>query len=173
MHNLLMVVNNGLGGYGAYDRKGFGLGVQVAMSRNLSITIAGPKNNENWFKDNPWIIGYPKLTILLEPSNEDLRQLYTSHTIFLHPSELEAGHPNLTLLEAAACGLPILGWIEMETTFHGLWRASRDLKEMIRGLNTITQEYSEYRQRSLNTAQELSWLNRSKDLINLFNEYAY
>jgi glycosyltransferase involved in cell wall biosynthesis len=172
-HNLLMLANNGLGGYGAYDRKGFGLGIQLAMATNLPITIAGPKNTETWFKDNPWIIGYPKLTILLEPSNEDLRQLYTSHTIFLHPSELEAGHPNLTLLEAAACGLPILGWIEMETTFHGLWRASRDLKEMIRGLNTITQEYSEYRQRSLNTAQELSWLNRSKELINLFNEYAY
>jgi glycosyltransferase involved in cell wall biosynthesis len=106
-----------------------------------------------------------------EPSNDDLRQLYTSHTIFLHPSELEAGHPNLTLLEAAACGLPILGWIEEETTFHGLWRTPRDLKEMLRGLTDITQKYNDYRQHSLNTAQELSWLNRSKELINLFNNH--
>ena len=172
-HSLLMLANNGLGGYNAYDRKGFGLGVQVAMSRNLPITIAGPKNNENWLNDNPWVKGYPKLTMMWEPSNEQLRQLYTSHTIFLHPSELEAGHPNLTLIEAAACGLPILGWIEMETTFHGLWRAPRDLKEMLRGLDTIINEYDDYRQRSLNTAQELSWLNRSKELINLFNEYAH
>lgn len=172
-HNLLMLANNGLGGYDAYDRKGFGLGVQVAMSRNLPITIAGPKNNENWLNDNPWVKGYPKLTMMWEPSNEQLRQLYTSHTIFLHPSELEAGHPNLTLLEAAACGLPILGWIEMETTFHGLWRSPRDLKEMLRGLDTIINEYDDYRKRSLNTAQELSWLNRSKDLLKLFNEYAH
>jgi glycosyltransferase involved in cell wall biosynthesis len=86
---------------------------------------------------------------------------------------LEAGHPNLTLLEAAACGLPILGWIETETTFHGLWRAPRDLNEMLRGLDTIINEYDEYRQRSLNTAQELSWLNRSKELIKLFNKYAH
>lgn len=170
-HSLLMLANNGLGGYGAYDRKGFGLGVQVAMSRNLPITIAGPKNNENWLNDNPWVKGYPKLDIIWEPSNEQLRQLYTSHTIFLHPSDLEAGHPNLTLLEAAACGLPILGWIETETTFHGLWRAPRDLNEMLRGLDTIINEYDEYRQRSLNTAHELSWFNRSKELIKLYNNH--
>jgi glycosyltransferase involved in cell wall biosynthesis len=170
-HSLLMLANNGLGGYGSYDRKGFGLGVQVAMSRNLPITIAGPKNNENWLNDNPWVKGYPKLNIIWEPSNEQLRQLYTSHTIFLHPSDLEAGHPNLTLLEAASCGLPILGWIETETTFHGLWRAPRDLNEMLRGLDTIINEYDEYRQRSLNTAQELSWFNRSKELIELYNNH--
>jgi len=167
-HSLLMLANNGLGGYGSYDRKGFELGVKVAMSRNLPITIAGPKNNENWFNDNPWIFGYPKLSVLNEPSNEQLRQLYNSHTIFLHPSDLEAGHPNLTLLEAAACGLPILGCIEEETIFHGLWRAPRDLNLLIQGLDVIIDEYNQYRQNALNTAQELSWLNRSKELIQLY-----
>jgi len=151
--------------------KGFELGVKVAMARNLPITIAGPKNNENWFKENSWIYGYPKLSILNEPSNEVLRQIYTSYTIFLHPSELEAGHPNLTLLEAAACGLPILGWIETDTTFHGLWRAPRDFNEMLRGLDTIINEYGHYRQRALQTANELSWLNRSKELIALHERY--
>ena len=170
-HNLLILANNGLGGYGSYDRKGFELGVKVAMSRNLPITIAGPKNNQNWFNDNPWVYGYPKLTILEEPSNEILRQLYTSHTIFLHPSELEAGHPNLTILEAAACGLPILGWIELDTIFHGLWRAPRDLQELLRGLDTIVNEYGDYRGRSLQTAQELSWLNRAKELIDLYERH--
>lgn len=167
-HNLLMVANNGLGGYGSHDRKGFELGIKTAMSFNLPITIVGPKNNENWFKENSWVHGYPKLSIIYEPSNETLRQIYTSYTIFLHPSELEAGHPNLTLLEAAACGLPILGWIEEETTFHGLWRAPRDLNEMLRGLDTIIKEYGHYRQRALQTATELSWLNRSKELIQLY-----
>ena len=167
-HSLLMLANNGLGGYGSYDRKGFELGVKVAMSRNLPITIAGPKNNENWFNDNPWVFGYPKLSILNEPSNEQLRQLYNSHTIFLHPSDLEAGHPNLTLLEAAACGLPILGCIEEETIFHGLWRAPRDLNLLLQGLDVIIDEYNQYRQNALNTAQELSWLNRSKELIQLY-----
>ena len=45
IHNLLMLANNGLGGYGAYDRKGFGLGVQLAMSMDLPITIAGFLNS--------------------------------------------------------------------------------------------------------------------------------
>jgi glycosyltransferase involved in cell wall biosynthesis len=167
-HSLLMLANNGLGGYGSYDRKGFELGVKVAMSRNLPITIAGPKNNENWFNDNPWVFGYPKLSVLNEPSNEQLKQLYNSHTIFLHPSDLEAGHPNLTLLEAAACGLPILGCIEEETIFHGLWRAPRDLGLLIQGLDVIIDKYNQYKQNALNTAQELSWLNRSKELIQLY-----
>jgi len=167
-HNLLMVANNGLGGYGSHDRKGFELGIKVAMARNLPITIVGPKNNSNWFKENPWVNGYPKLSIIYEPSNEILRQIYASYTIFLHPSELEAGHPNLTLLEAAACGLPILGWIEEETTFHGLWRAPRNLNEMLRGLDTIINEYSDYRKRAIQTSNELSWLNRSKELIQLY-----
>jgi glycosyltransferase involved in cell wall biosynthesis len=170
-HNLLMLANNGLGGYGSHDRKGFTLGIQAAMARNLPITIVGPKNNQNWFNDNPWIFGYPKLSVLEEPSNDILRQIYTSHTIFLHPSELEAGHPNLTLLEAAACGLPIVGWIEEETTFHGLWRAPRDLKEILRGLDNVIEQYNHYRERALQTAQELSWFNRSKELVKLYERH--
>ena len=170
-HNLLMLANNGVGGHDGHDRKGFELGIKAAMARNLPITIVGPKNNQKWFDNNPWALGYPKLSILEEPSNDDLRQIYTSHTIFLHPSELEAGHPNLTLVEAAACGLPIVGWIEMETVFHGLWRAPRDLKEILRGLDTVIKEYPQYRQRSLNTAKELSWFNRSKDLISIYERY--
>ena len=170
-HSLLMLANNGLGGYGSYDRKGFELGVKTAMAFNLPITIAGPKNNENWFKENSWVNGYSKLDIIYDLPNEQLKQLYNSHTIFLHPSDLEAGHPNLTLLEAAACGLPILGYIEEETVFNGLWRAPRDLNLLLQGLKVIIKEYSTYQQNSLNTAKELSWLNRSKELIQLYERF--
>lgn len=170
-HNLLMLANNGLGGYGSHDRKGFELGIKTAMSRNLPITLVGPANNQNWYNENPWIGGYPKLSVLENPSNEVLRQIYTSHTIFLHPSELEAGHPNLTLLEAAACGLPIVGTLEEETIFHGLWRAPRDLNEILRGLDTIIDDYESYRKAALQTAKDLSWLNRSKELISVYERY--
>lgn len=169
-HKLLMLANNGLGGYGQYDRKGFGWGVQTAMSRDLPITIAGPKNNENWLKANPWVKGYKKLNIIWEPTNKELRDLYTSHSIFLHPSNLEAGHPNLTLLEAASCGLPILGWIELETKFDGMWRSPRNLEKMLVGLDTIINEYPTYRKNSLKTSKELSWLNRAKELEILFKK---
>ena len=167
-HSFLMLANNGLGGYGDYDRKGFELGIKTAMSCNLPITIAGPKNNENWFNNNPWIKGYPKLSVVYDLSNEHLRQLYTSHTIFLHPSELEAGHPNLTILEAAACGLPVNGWIEYATDFYGMWRAPRDVFEIVRGLNDIINNYKTYKQNALDHARSLSWFNRSQDLIKVY-----
>lgn len=170
-HNLLMLANNGLGGHDGYDRKGFELGIKLAMSKNLPITIAGPRNNENWFKENPWINGYPKLTIIYEPSNEVLRQLYTSYTIFLHPSELEAGHPNLTLLEAAACGLPILGCLENLNVLPGMEVVSRNLNNMIQGLENIIKNYTIYRKEALKTADMFSWLNRSKKLIELYERH--
>ena len=83
---------------------------------------------------------------------------------------LEAGHPNLTLLESAACGMPIIGWIEYETDFHGLWRAPRDILDMLAGYNDIQKKKQQYIQNSLNTAKELSWLNRSKDIIKIYQQ---
>lgn len=167
-HKLLMLANNGLGGHNGYDRKGFTFGIQTAMARNLPITIVGPKNNENYFRENPWAFGYPKLDIIWEPSNDELLDIYHDHTIFLHPSELEAGHPNLTLLEAAACGLPLLGWIEMETTFHGLWRAPRNVPALVEGLDTIIKEYEWYSTNARKTAEELNWRNRTIELMQIY-----
>lgn len=168
---LLMVANNGLGGHGGFDRKGFKWGVALAKKHNLPITIAGPSNNKNFFNENLWILDYDKLDIIFDLPNEQLLDLYQSHDIFLHPSSLEAGHPNLTLLEAAACGLPIIGWIEMETDFHGMWRAPRDLWEMERGLFDIMDNWEIYVANSLATAEELDWKNRTIELMKIYETF--
>ena len=84
---------------------------------------------------------------------------------------LEAGHPNLTLLEAAACGMPIIGWIEHATDFHGLWRAPRDILDMKTGYKDIQDNKDRYIQNSLNTAEELSWHNRSKDILEIYQQF--
>jgi len=167
---LLMLANNGMGGKNGHDRKGFAYGVGLAMKRNLPITIVGPKNNENWINENLWVLNYPKLKFIWEPSNLELRQIYWNHDIFLHPSELEAGHPNLTLLEAAACGLPIIGWIEMETDFFGMWRAPRNIFRMEEGLNDILNQWDHYTKSAIQTGKDFSWENRTKDLINIYNQ---
>ena len=167
---LLMVANNGMGGKNGHDRKGFSYGVGLAMLRNLPITIVGPKNNQNWINENLWVLNYPKLKFIWEPSNEDLRQVYLDHDIFLHPSELEAGHPNLTLLEAAACGLPIVGWIEMETDFHGMWRAPRNIFDMDKGLDDILQNWGRYTKDAIQTGIDFSWENRTKELFKIYNQ---
>lgn len=167
-HKLLCLANNGMAGMDGYDRKGFGLAIKAAMAKNLPITIAGPRNNENFFKENPWVYGYPKLNIEWEPNQEELVDLYQRHTIFMHPSELEAGHPNLTILEAAACGLPINGWIEMDTDFSGMWRAPRNVIDLVNGLDDIINDYHNYRERAINHAESLSWYNRSIELIDTY-----
>lgn len=170
-HRLLCVANNGMGGYGSHDRKGFGLAIAIAAQRGLPITIAGPWNNRNFFNDNPWTLMYPKLSIMFEPNQTDLLKLYQDHTIFMHPSEMEAGHPNLTILEAASCGVPVNGWIEMETDFFGMWRASRDFYELLRGVDDIIDNYDSYRQKARQHAKSLSWFNRSEELLKIYERY--
>jgi len=165
---LLMLANNGMGGKNGYDRKGFAYGLALAMKRNLPITIVGPRNNENWFNENLWAFSYPKLNIIWEPDNKDLKDIFNSHDIFLHPSELEAGHPNLTLLEAAACGLPIIGWIELETDFYGMWRAPRNVFRMEEGLDDILENWELYSTLATQTGQNFSWENRTKELIKIY-----
>lgn len=167
----LMLANNGLAGDAAYDRKGFGFGIALAALNGKKITIAGPSNNKHWFNSNLWAFRNSGLQLIFDPTQEQVRELYQTHEIFLHPSMLEAGHPNLTLLEAAACGMPIIGWIEPETDFHGMWRAPRDITDMNLGYKDIQSKWGSYVGGSLKTAQELNWFNRSKDIIEIYKKF--
>ena len=166
-HKLLMVANNGLGGSGGYDRKGFTEGILTANLTKLPITIAGPENNKNFIKNNPWS-KQDNVNWVFNPNQEELLKLYQEHTIFLHPSELEAGHPNLTLLEAAACGLPIIGWIEETTDFFGMWRAPRNVYRMHEGLWQIRNNWEDYITSAIQTGKDFSWENRTKDLMEIY-----
>ena len=171
---LLMVAANGLGGtHGGFDRKGFTFGLALAMKRNLDITIAGPGFNKSWFNNNLWMFNYSKLNLVFDTPNSELLDLYHKHDIFLHPSMLEAGHPNLTLLEAMSSGLPTIANWELGTDLHGAWRAPRDVFEMERGLNDMINNFDAYRNKCLATSQELSWLNRSKDLIEIYKNLKF
>ena len=168
---LLMVANNGLAGDSAFDRKGFAYGIALAQARNLDITIAGPSNNKHFFNNNLWTLAYPKLNIIFDLPNTQLLNLYHQHDIFVHPTMLEAGHPNLTMLEAVAAGLPLIADWEHETVFHGAWRSPRDVFEMSRGLDDIMNNWESYRTKCSETAKELSWYNRSKELIELYERH--
>jgi len=165
---LLMIANNGLAGDPTFDRKGFALGLGLAMLNNLEITIAGPSDNKRFFNAHLWMLNYPKLNLVFDTPNDKLLELYHNHDIFIHPTMLEAGHPNLTMVEAAAAGLPIIANWEIETDFHGAWRAPRDIFEMDRGLKDILNNWFSYRDKIAITSRELSWFNRSKDLIKIY-----
>lgn len=165
-HKLLCVANNGYAHDQTIDRKGFGIAIEVARRLNLPITIAGPSNNKNYFTKYP--PSYDKLTILYDLSEEQLLTLYKEHSIFLHPSELEAGHPNLTLLEALSCGLPIVGTLEQETSLDGMIKTDRNIDEMVQAVRNIMQDYDTQSKLSRSQAIKLSWGNRTKQLLTIY-----
>lgn len=165
-HKLLCVANNGYANNPAEDRKGFGVAIAAAKRLGLPITIAGPKNNQHYFDKNP--PNYDKLTIRFDLSEEELLQAYQEHTIFLHPSQLEAGHPNLTLLEALACGLPIVGTFEADNFLEGMEIVNANVDEVVVGIEKIINNYENYSDAALAQSERLSWENRAKELISIY-----
>lgn len=168
-HKLLCVANNGFIHDQSEDRKGFGYAIELAKYFNLPITIAGPQNNQLYFKKFP--VEYKNSTILYNLSEDELRDLYSSHTIFLHFSKLEAGHPNLTLLEAMASGLPVVGTYEEDSQLSGMEVVGRSLSEGIEALRKILNPtaYSQYSKNARQQAVDLSWKNRTKEMLKKYD----
>jgi len=168
--NLLCLANNGIGGNSTHDRKGFRFAIEAAKKLNLPITVAGPENNMNFFNANPDLLEYPKLTILKDnPNEESVRELYQTHTIFLHPSNLEAGHPNLTLLESMACGMPVVGTYDGSLELSGMYVTERNSDKIAKGIQTIISDYRNYVDKSLKTASKFSWGNIVKKMLKVYD----
>ena len=165
-HNLLMIANNGLAGDSGYDRKGFRYGIEAAEELDLPITIAGHTDNQKFFEIHSELLQYKKLTLkLTNPTDEEMRELYQDHSIFLHPSMLEAGHPNLTLMEATACALPIVGTYKGSRHMDGMWvLPSISTESVIKGIQETIKTYDQRRQEMLAARESRSWLEVCKTL---------
>jgi autotransporter strand-loop-strand O-heptosyltransferase len=153
------VANNGYANDPTYDRKGFRYSIEAAKLLDLPITIVGPKNNkDNFFRVNPDLLTYPKLTIIEDPNEVELIKIFNQHTIFLHPSELEAGHPNLTLLEAMSCGLPIVGTYNGKSNLDGLVKCGRNTIDVRNKISSIINgNYEEWRKKARQTSLKYDW----------------
>lgn len=166
-HSLLCVANNGYAFDQTVDRKGFGIAIEAARNMGLPITIAGPSNNKHYFEKHP--PNYDKLTVLYDLTEDELKELYRKHTIFLHPSELEAGHPNLTLLEALSCGLPVVGTLEPGHTLHGMRVVERHIDNVVEGIQQVIDQYTTYTADARTQAEQLDWRNRTKALLSIYS----
>jgi glycosyltransferase involved in cell wall biosynthesis len=165
-HSLLMIANNGLAGDSGYDRKGFRYGIEAAEELDIPITIAGHPDNQRFFDIHIELTKYKKLTLkLTNPTDEETRELYQSSTIFLHPSMLEAGHPNLTLMEATACAVPIVGTYKGSKHMDGMWVIpSISTEEVITGIVETINTYEHRRQEMLTVRESRDWMEVCKTL---------
>ena len=165
-HKLLMIANNGLAGDSGFDRKGFRYGIEAAKELGLPITIAGHPNNEKFFEIHSELLEYKKLTLkLTNPTDEEVRELYQDHSIFLHPSMLEAGHPNLTLCEAASSCIPIVGTYRGSKHFPGMWVLPNiSTQSVITGIVETINTYEHRRQEMIAARDYHSWDNVANTL---------
>ena len=171
LNKLLCVANNGYANDKSYDRKGFTYAIKAAKELGYPITIAGPSNNKKFFDTlDAELNQYDKLTKLFDLNEEQLIDLYNDHSIFLHPSELEAGHPNLTLLEAMSCGLPIVGTFE-EKSYDGMIVVERNVEQIKSAIQNIVGDYDTYKNKAIQTANANSYFNRVDQLIDLYDQY--
>jgi len=156
-HKLLCVASNGLLFNETNDRKGFRYAIESAKQLNLPITIVGPKSNKTYFNNNKDLLEYDKLNIIYDATEEELIEIYNQHTIFLHLSDLEAGHPNLTLLEALSCGLPIVGTYMGEDELSGLIKAKRTTSDVINKIKIVIDNYDKFKEETLKTSKRYDW----------------
>jgi glycosyltransferase involved in cell wall biosynthesis len=166
---LLMICNNGMAGDSTIDRKGFRIAIAAAKWFNLPITIAGPENNLEFFKGHLDLLEYDKLTLkCTNPTDAETLELYQTHSIFMAPSMLEYGHPNLAILEAMSCGLPIVGTCNAEVP--GMYRMSEiSIAEARKGLATLDREWFKYYTDQLEARDNYDWSVVCKQLKKMYD----
>jgi glycosyltransferase involved in cell wall biosynthesis len=166
---LLMICNNGLAGDPSIDRKGFRIAIEVAKKYKLPITIAGPESNNEFFEHHKDLLEYDKLTLkLTNPTDAETLELYQTHSIFMAPSFLEYGHPNLSILEAMSCGLPIVGTCNVDVP--GMYRMKDiSLEEAVKGLVILDTQWFRYYHDQLNQRENYSWFQVCKQLKKFYN----
>jgi glycosyltransferase involved in cell wall biosynthesis len=171
VHKLLMCANNGVAGdYGA-DRKGFRYGIEAAKALNLPITIVGADANTKFFAIHKDLLEYDKLTVIdSNPTEEEKLKIFHDHTIFLHPSNLEFGHPNLTLLEAASVCMPMVATYKGTNDIIGLTRINEiSNTNVIQGIEFIINDYERIVNNMAKPRNSYSWLNVCKKLEKKYN----
>jgi autotransporter strand-loop-strand O-heptosyltransferase len=168
-HRILCLANNGLAGDSSIDRKGFIPAIQAAKDLGMEITVAGPENNRKFFDHYPEIKNYNKLNLVFHnPGEDEILKLYRDHSIFINASSLEAGHPNLTILESIACGLPTIATYEGNKPIPGLLRCSVDKEDVREKILEAVKRYDELVLKTRESRSMWSWSRISGYLLDAY-----
>lgn len=167
-HRLLCVGNNGIGSERLFDRKGFRYAIEAANKLNIPITIVGPTdNNKNFFEHNSDLKN-SNVDIRYDLTDKELIDIYRTHTILVHPTSVEAGHPPLTVLEAASCGLPVLT-TDCAGDLYTI-RVNRDTSNIVEKINQTIKMYTLKRTKTMESVVDFHWSNVVDDLIKIYEQ---
>jgi autotransporter strand-loop-strand O-heptosyltransferase len=150
---LLMMANNGVGGDPLSDRKGFLIGIESAKRLNLNLTIICPSSNKLFFEHHN--VEYDNLNILYDLDYQTTLSMMDNFDIFLHPSNLEAGHPNLTITESISSGIPVVG--VMYGNIDGLVNVDRDVDSFVSGIKKCIDSYDSLIGQIIEGRYQFSW----------------
>ncbi len=111
---------------------------------NLPITIVGANENKKFFEAHRDLLEYDKLTVIdTNITEEEKLRIMQEHTIFVHPSMLEYGCPNLSVLEAASCCLPIVATNKGAEPLIGMSKLEELTTEaVVKGIKDVISWYS-------------------------------
>ena len=165
-HKLLICANNGVAGIDGADRKGFRFGIEAAKELNLPITIVGADANTRFFAVHKDLLEYERLVVIdSNPTEAEKLKIFQDHTIFLHPSNLEYGHPNLTLLESISCCMPVVGTYKGTKNLAGMYIMNEiTTKEVIRGINLVSNIYQRLVDEMAEKRFQYDWINVCKHI---------
>ena len=154
-HKLLCVGNNGISGNIYFDRKGFRYAIEAATKLNLPITVVGPSdNNKNFFEKYKNLLR-ENVEIKYDATPDELKEIYKTHSILVHPTSIEAGHPPLTILEAAASGLPVITTDcsgHLHTTL-----VEREIDDIADKIQYVIENYDTERQKTIDSVKQFDW----------------
>lgn len=167
-NKLLCVGNNGISGNPTFDRKGFRYAINAAEKLGIPITVVGPSDGNKNFFDKYRNLLTPNVTVLYDTKTDELNEIYNDHDILIHATSIEAGHPPLTILEAAACGLPVITTDcsgELHTTTVG-----RDVDDVVQKINYVIDNYDDEKNKTLDSVKQFDWKNVVKKLNEIYQE---
>lgn len=165
-NKILCVGNNGVLSNKTFDRKGFRYAIEAAKSLNMPITVVGPtKNNKDFFDKYSNLLG-SNVSVKYDLTDNELIDEYSNHSILVHATSIEAGHPPLTILEAAASGLPVIT-TDCSGDLHTT-TVERDSDEIIDKINHVISSYDIERKKTLQSVRQFDWKNVVSKLNTLY-----
>lgn len=163
---LLIVGNNGMGGDPTFDRKGFRYAIESSEKLGLPITVVGPTDCNKQFFDFHNDLIKSNVTFRYDLTDKELQEVYRTHDILIHASSVEAGHPPLTLLEAASSGLPIIT-TDCAGDLYTI-RTERDSEQIVNLVKETIRLYALNRAKTIRSVEKFYWSNVTDELLQIY-----